>query len=406
MAVTQNGTKVTSLIGFPKSAAIVLIELRRRARHNFTAESWIVVLLALFFALVARQSNADTVSSRKRVLDLLPSTQPDWGADLSGPMCGIFAACTAVELVGLSASPGDYIASRYVAGCSGSSADELAEIVTQAGGRARIVAKLSAFDLRAICTPVICNVRNQPATSEFNHWVTVLPGKSGVIVYDGLQDSYEISTAEFLGCWNGIGVCVSKEDDNPLALMWLSRSTVCLTFGTALILSTRRFRGGSGSVRQLGTVLLTSAIFSVVGNTVFGDLRNHAAGVAVATAPTTSKAYRTGTLDDAIAASKNESALLVDARHQKDYDRGTIDGAVNIPVTASAWAVRQYVNNLDRDTQIVVFCQSAQCTYDESVGAQLVSMRFRNVIVCNEGWREYSLKAATAGQDIDPKVAR
>jgi len=121
----------------------------------------------------------------------------------------------------------------------------------------------------------------------------------------------------------------------------------------------------------------------------FGDLIHHREGVVVATAVSRSGNFRVGTLADAAQAAARGDMLLVDARRVEDYQLGTIDGAVNIPVTASPWAMSKYLQHLDRDTPVVVFCQSAACGYDETVGTQLVSLGFTNVTVCDEGWREY-----------------
>lgn len=99
-----------------------------------------------------------------------------------------------------------------------------------------------------------------------------------------------------------------------------------------------------------------------------------------------------GTLQDAEIASERPDYLLVDARREEDFRQGSISRAVNIPVNASFWAISKYLAKLDRDTPIVVFCQSAQCIFNKTVADQIMSLEFKNVTVCDEGWSEYIRK--------------
>jgi len=165
-----------------------------------------------------------------------------------------------VEMVGLRADPREFIAKRYVGQCGGSSPLELARVVEESGASACILSRLSSLDLRLIDCPVIANVRVNPASNRFNHWVVVVPTDLGVTVFDGLQPASEISMAKFLGIWSGVGICVSRDQNSPLVSIWLGRSTVCLTLLVAGILMLRN--GGRSRAPAMPAFSSSAAAFA------------------------------------------------------------------------------------------------------------------------------------------------
>ncbi|MGQ0601071.1 MAG: rhodanese-like domain-containing protein [Anaerolineales bacterium] len=346
-------------------------------------------------------ASANDLKNGERVADALPPSPINWGGEASGPLCGVYAACTAAELIGIDADPRDFISKRYVGACGGSSPKEVARIAKHAGAKAHIMIRLSALDLRIMDCPLVANVRISPASDRFNHWVVAVPSKEGVTIYDGLQKPFEVPTAAFLGNWSGIGICVTAPENSPLASIWLGRSSLLLGSGIAGVLAFRKRTPaanarGPSVLQQLSTLCMASVILSVAGNLVFGDLLNHTEGVRVASASSRSEKYAIGTLEDANLASASRDVLLIDARREQDYRLGTIEGAINIPVSASIWAIDRYLEKVDRDIPIVVFCQSARCGYDETIGGQLASLGFSDVTVCDEGWAEYQQAMALA----------
>jgi hypothetical protein len=235
------------------------------------------------------------VQRERRVADLLPVV--DWGAEVSGSLCGVYGACRALELIGIEADPRQFLASRYVGACGGSTPTEVARIINDAGAKAHILTNLSAFDLKLLDCPIIANVRISPTSHQFNHWVVAVPSDQSVRIYDGFQERYEIETAVFLGNWSAIGICVMRGQNSPSATIWLGRSSLLLA---AVIVGVLVLRNG-GTVllvdqpspsKQLYALSLASVVLSVVGNLVFGDLPNYRKGVAVATAPSQNSPYR------------------------------------------------------------------------------------------------------------------
>ena len=355
-----------------------------------TPRSAAVSALSYTVLLASSVNTATAGNEGPKPLSAIPSMQSDnWDA-----------ACTALELNGIAADPRDFIAARYVSQCGGSTPEEVARVVRDAGGNARILSRLSATDLRLVRCPVIANVRSTMTSSRFNHWVAVVPNSRGVTVYDGTNPPIEVSTAAFLGSWSGIGICVTADEANPLTSIWLGRSAMLLTVGVVAIGLWRKCSSVARwtqprVVAQLAGLFGVSVALCLAGNAAFGDWRHHTEGVAVATAPFRSNAYRHGTLEDVRRAAASEDMLLVDARRAADFRLGAIERAINIPVSASYWSISKYLEPLDRGVPIVVYCQSARCDYDETVAAQIVSLGFSDVTVCDEGWAEFQQKSAS-----------
>lgn len=239
---------------------------------------WIHLLLLVGIAAsgVPQGGRNDAASQQatRRIADQLPTAQFNWGTDVSGPLCGIYAACTAVELNGLKANPGDFLASRYSGNCGGSTPDEVANVVRDAGANAYVLTHLSAMDVRLFNGPIIANVRPVPASNRFNHWVVVVPNRHNVQIYDGLEQPYHVSTAEFLGVWNGIGVCVTKDKESALAPIWLARISMFLAVVIVGVVPFKKFdifarTAATSAITKVIALCSAAGALCIIGNLIF-----------------------------------------------------------------------------------------------------------------------------------------
>lgn len=354
----------------------------------------------LLVAMMSFPEGASLEESVAKVRSELINEAPYKNPLFSGPLCGVYASSTALNLVGVSANEADFLTAAYVGSCEGSSAENICAMVESAGGRAYQSGRLSAFDIRAFSGPIVANVRRNPSDDRFSHWVVVRAHGSGVLVYDGPGQPRQTSMGEFLSVWSGIGVLVSNSAIDPSLPLWLGRSAMLLTcvLGLAALVHFRsniRSRLERASIlKQIAVLFSISVIACLIGNAFLGDLIHHQDSVELASAHTASE-YKTGTLDDVIDASNDTSTLLVDARRRQDFLLGSVSLAVNIPVDSAEWETRERLASLDRNAKIVVFCQSKACQFDETVAKQLVGMGFRDVTVSQGGWREYVQSFAT-----------
>ena len=87
--------------------------------------------------------------------------------------------------------------------------------------------------------------------------------------------------------------------------------------------------------------------------------------------------------------------VFIDARLAGDYERGHLDGAVNVPVDANDALRRERTSALPRNSRIVLYCQSAGCKFAERVGVRLLDEGFTNLAIFKGGWMEWTEKYGT-----------
>lgn len=353
--------------------------------------AWAVLAVTPAALSAGEGSSRPAGDSKKDIRDHLPATDPEWGAAGSGPLCGVTSACVAVRLLGLDCSPADYISKRYVGVSQGSTPDEVAAVVEEAGAEAHVLSNLSALDLQSLRTPLIANIRATPASPQYDHWAVATFQDGQVLLYDGTGVPVRMAAAEFLGIWSGLGIVVTEPGTTVGSSLWPGRLLV-LQVGVifALVLVSGRIYVGPGSLGRGALLILVGAAgMAAIGLPVMADLGSHSQGVRVAVAPFTEDSFNEGDLETLRAASSDPQHLLIDARYERDYELGTVRRAVNVPVHASLWQIRSFLRDIDRDTPIVVFCQSESCSFDETVGRNLTLLGFRNVAVSDKGWVEY-----------------
>jgi rhodanese-related sulfurtransferase len=81
-----------------------------------------------------------------------------------------------------------------------------------------------------------------------------------------------------------------------------------------------------------------------------------------------------------------QNSIVVDARYAADFQQGHIPSAINLPVSISDHDLMNAVGHFDRNSAVIVYCQSDQCGFDEIIGTRLVALSFNHIRVWQEGW--------------------
>jgi rhodanese-related sulfurtransferase len=102
------------------------------------------------------------------------------------------------------------------------------------------------------------------------------------------------------------------------------------------------------------------------------------------------------TLSDAKDLYYGGNVLFIDSRHEYDYKRGAIRGAVNIPLDHFD-THRSRLDKIPRDKKIVVYCNGEECNSSMELAAKLWESGFTNVNIFFGGWQEWS----TAGLPLN-----
>jgi rhodanese-related sulfurtransferase len=315
-----------------------------------------------------------------------------WTAGPSNSTCGVYAACRALQLLDVEVNAGDYFTQEYISTFEGSSPEQVVKLIESNGCRGLPLTNLSKLDLLAVGHPVIANVKQSPNATVFDHWVCVLYADGGLQVFDGPAGAVEMTFAEFLPLWSGYGVIASREGTHTLWATWILRASVLLVFAVVGIVCWQVtaqmdwFRARSWS-----RLAATTLGLAIVGNSLFtdaGDLFGRFGG----TGPVPGQPHRVADLDELRHCVSEQTHVLIDARYQHTFERGAIEGAVNVPVEVSPIALRGLLRDVDRSTPILIYCHSEGCEFDAIVADKLNALGFDNLTTSRAGWVEYKTK--------------
>ncbi len=344
--------------------------LKNRFESHLVSGS-ISILFCLGFSVVCAEDGLGA----EPPIELQPS---------SGPYCGIYSSCRAIQILGKDAKTSDYATKDYVSHPLGSTQDDIIRLCKINGFRAIGFRGLSKLDVYALGIPIIANVRRDAVSNEFDHWVCLLVSHGDLLLFDNLENGRKISFAELAAIWNGYGIVVSK---NSVAIPFVfARISVlaiiiwfCWYVSKKLSLKSSRLR----SFSNWPIAILSLAVAIVF---VFGDVGHHAYATRTSVEPFSSQLFEEATLADLQFPPKD--TLLIDARLRKDFENGSVNGSLNLPVSSTTLSIVDSLHDYSLDKPLLVFCQSHLCPYAEIIARRLRVVGFTKVRVCKMGWRE------------------
>jgi len=98
-------------------------------------------------------------------------------------------------------------------------------------------------------------------------------------------------------------------------------------------------------------------------------------------------------------------AIFVDSRDEKDYRKGHIPSAINIPMRRWAELEPEALKRLPRDAKLVLYCYGGACGLSTRMGKRLLELGYQRPIVLRRGWAEWTEAgyATTQSQQRKPK---
>jgi len=91
-------------------------------------------------------------------------------------------------------------------------------------------------------------------------------------------------------------------------------------------------------------------------------------------------------------ADDRQGVVLVDARRATSFKNGSIRNAINVPVDSSLAHREEVLAKINRNEEIVVFCQSENCEYSDKIARFLKFNGFKKVQIYRNGIREWEDK--------------
>jgi rhodanese-related sulfurtransferase len=321
--------------------------------------------------------------------------------------CGVRCLYAAALKEGVSFPGADLVRPEYIGSREGSSIEELELAAHDHGLHTFAFVNGTVSALRLSTHPVILHVESEPGSGRYDHFVLYLRTRGNdVLVLDPTatpgEPAQALSPRALDLIWDGAGVTVSKApiEKTPFAASW-KQLLLCggaliglVVFGKLLTRRPAKFIRGFASC-CVASEILAIAMLALLAPAVWaicagGGLLAH--GEQVKLVEQTHAAYFLPRVSFADAQKRlsEGSAVFVDARYSADYGAGHLPGAINVPVTASAALLPQYMRSVRTDAPVIVYCQSKSCPFSKSVATALQQQGYTSVQLLDGGWLEWS----------------
>ena len=344
------------------------------------------------------------------------SSIPDVSEE-AGSYCGLYCIYATLHAYGKRIEFPTLLKMKYIGEMSGSSIQELSLAATDNGLQALAMSGLSRANLVAAQSPIILHVSTPDSPGYFNHWILFLGMENGLAkVVDAPHQPELIPVADVLARWDGVGLYVS--DQLPSARM-LKIEAICtgenLALAAGLLVlvglmrrAARLRSAGLNVVRpnwqMAGIMLVVAGGLAVAWHTLAEDgyVRNQ---VAIRTViqqhrPSFLPKLTVPELEKSL---KDPHVVVIDARYPRDFEAGHVPGAINVPVFTTQVERRKLLANLPKGTRVIVYCQSENCQFDETLGAALYAEGIENVSLFPGGFRQWEEKGRPIKQKADPE---
>jgi len=324
------------------------------------------------------------------VFVLIVGITPVVAAQSSARYCGIYSVYALCKYHKVNVVFESLIDESFVSDFEGSTISDLKLALEFCGLEAKAYRGLSKESLKAAKAPVILHVATRGQLAAHNHWMLFINriGDNAIVVGDqGTQIS--IPFGELLARWDGIAISAYRKDSMQYHELWAAESYYwigCL-FGGSLsifvgtLLMRRRF---------LIVAAATVAILLVSNFRRTGDSQCFWDASRYVTSTLGNLQYPHVDFEFVRNCVSNQSAILVDARDMRSCSFGMIPGARNIPLDSLDSDFSVILGTPVKNKKIIVYCQSHECAFADSVASVLGNLGYSNVSVYSGGYREWA----------------
>ncbi|MBN2455247.1 MAG: hypothetical protein JXB29_01715 [Sedimentisphaerales bacterium] len=327
-----------------------------------------------------------------------------------GAYCGIYCIYTATKLSDIDVNLTELLKPEYIGSRQGSSLAELKKAAEDNGLHAVPVGKLTIKELRQSPYPVILHVKSAPDKKPYDHYELFLETKDGQArLYDPPQPVRLVPFYQLAPRWDGTGLIVSAEPIDLGALFASARRRFIIyaAIVVAAVLGVRcgrRWWLPSAYMTSRRHLLVLSiaqsvglALLALLCGTVYHFV-NDVGFLAHANATASIQQAHLGNFLPKVSEKEirrllNTNTIFIDARLNRDFEAGHLEGAVNVPVNASDDELRKAMAHIDKKARIVVYCQTSGCSFAEKVAIELISDGFSNVSLFKGSWHELVAKS-------------
>lgn len=318
----------------------------------------------------------------------------------SGPLCGLYALLGSAECLQVEVDHDTLFDNRFVGSEQGSSALELCRAANAIGLQARAYKGMTVESLKSSTSPLILHLNRSRYQTNSRHWVLYLGDESGTArVFDAPASVTNRAYADLLAEWDGVAIQVSHREDRKSTNAWtigpLRPVLVLLVFSFTFFLKLWMPRCRQQDVSWIGSagLFVAVAFFANVYHSMLpiGMHRNPSAVALVAKYHVALNLPEISTREmvELIRDNNTENVAIVDARSFTAYRLGHLPGALCVPVNSPPEQLSATIKKLSGASQVVVYCQSRACAWDEVIARHLVLSGLRDVVLYRGGWQEW-----------------
>jgi rhodanese-related sulfurtransferase/predicted double-glycine peptidase len=288
--------------------------------------------------------------------------------------CGVYSVVVSANMHGKELKAADFLNNENVSSKRGSTIEDISRMLNSAGLASDPFLDGSVGWLEYVNEPVILHIRGQLEKSSVNHWV-VFGGmqEDRYRIVDAGKGEVELSRAELLAIWDGIGIVVSKNDAAP------SRSQLALLFDVnvqlliAIAVFTVVIAGTDqpNSLKLLLGLLIGCSVFILRDDSLYRN--QHAASVARSS--TVIQEVSVEQIDVSDIKRSASDFILLDARTEGQFKSRHLPSALSLPVNAS---ILDYImfsrEHVTEDKAVITYCNSEHCKWADKVAKRLLSL--------------------------------
>ncbi len=310
-----------------------------------------------------------------------------------GPYCGVYSIVATAAALGKEVQPSILWTPEIVSGSKGSNAANLVYGLRSIGLDGTCHNGLSWLDLVESRNPLILHYRSTTSGANYGHWIAFLGANSDgkYVIFDPPFPAATVEPALVLANWDGFAVEVHNSKEtylNPYSssLVLLSgfvAVVLCLALLKKFIPNTLNWKIQSA----LLCVVLTASTFGYHNQFRAGLFANRTAVAAVKDRyfATDLKEINLTELEQGM----RRGSILIDTRRRSSFERGSIQGAISMPIDSSLIFRDSVLSRISRDAEIIVFCQSYRCDYSDKIARFLKFNGFSRIRIYRNGILEW-----------------
>lgn len=324
------------------------------------------------------------------------------------PYCGLYCLYATMKQQGGQIEFSSLVKPEYCGSPQGSTSAELLRAAEDMGFHALAVKNMSPRFLRELNCAAILHVKRNVDARKYNHYVLFMGvADNKARIFDPPNSITLVPFHELAPRWDGLGLIISAQPIDPGTIFVPARKrfilyvviavAVILTvhwgrrrFSAAVMINRRRLVGLSAaqSIGLTIAALFCGMIYHFANNE--GFLAHANATNSVQQAHIANFVPKVNSKQ--VAKLLNSDTVIIDARFARDFDTGHIEGAINVPVDICDKGVSAAMNAIDKNAPIVVYCQSAGCSFALKITKRLKDNGFSNISIFKGGWNEWKAK--------------